>query len=71
MIFPYFQYGLLVFLSPLVGEWLSVNANAAHHGFPITFGITTSIMILIGTVILLRLLRDNPVPKEEIPSKEV
>jgi MFS family permease len=63
-------YGLLVGLSPLVGEWLYISGNASHHGFPITFGTTAGIMILTGLAIFVRLLRDNPVPKEGVPSEE-
>ncbi len=63
-------YGLLVGLSPLVGEWLYTYGNAAHHGFPITFGTTAGIMILIGLAAFVRLLRDNPVPREGIPFEE-
>jgi len=63
-------YGLLVGLSPLVGEWLWTHGYATHHGFPITFGTTAGIMILVGLAIFVRLLRDNPVPIEGIPSEE-
>ncbi|MEJ2597685.1 MAG: hypothetical protein P8Z00_05090 [Anaerolineales bacterium] len=38
--------------------------------FNVTFGITTGIMILVGLVVFVRLLRDNPVPIEGIPSDE-
>jgi hypothetical protein len=63
-------YGLLVSLSPLVGEWLWSRGYAAHHGFPITFGASAGIMILVGLTIFVRLLRDNPVPTEGIPSEK-
>jgi hypothetical protein len=63
-------YGLLVGLSPLVGEWLWTQGYATHHGFPITFGTSAGIMILVGLVVFARLLRDNPVPIEGIPSDE-
>lgn len=63
-------YGLLLGLSPLAGEWLWAQGYAAHHGFPLTFGITTGIMIIVGLVVFIRLLRDNPVPIEGIPSDE-
>jgi hypothetical protein len=66
---PYI-YGLLVGLSPLVGEWLWAHGYAAHYGFPITFGSAASIMILVGLVVFTRLLRDNPVPIGGIPSDE-
>jgi len=63
-------YGLLVGLSPLVGEWLWTHGYATHHGFPITFGTLAGIMILVGLAIFVRLLHDNPVPTEGLPSRE-
>ena len=63
-------YGLLVGLSPLVGEWLWINGYATHYGFPITFGTSAGIMILAGLAVFIRLLHDNPVPIEGIPSEE-
>ena len=57
-------YGLLIALSPLVGEWLYVYAKAPHHGFPITFGITAGVAILVGLVKFVRLLRDYPISTE-------
>jgi len=57
-----YVYGLLLGLSPLVGEWLFENWGASHHGFPITFGLTAGIMIATGLLVLMRLLRNNPVP---------
>jgi len=63
-------YGLLVGLAFLVGEWLWAHGYASHHGFPITFGTTAGIMILVGLAVFVRLLRDNPVPIEGIPSEE-
>ena len=63
-------YGLLVGLSFLGGEWLWARGYASHHGYPITFGTTAGIMILVGLAVFVRLLHDNPVPTEEIPSGE-
>jgi hypothetical protein len=65
-----YVYGLLVGFSPLVGEWLWNQGYASHHGFPLTFGISSGIMILVGLAAFVRLLRDNPLPSEEIPSEE-
>jgi hypothetical protein len=65
-----YVYGLLIGLSPLVGEWLWAHGYATHHGFPVTFGIAAGIMILIGLAVFVRLLRDNPVHREEIPYEE-
>jgi hypothetical protein len=63
-------YGLLVGLSPLVGEWLYTNGKAAHHGIPITFGTSAGIMILVGLALFVRLLRNNPVPMDRISSEK-
>lgn len=63
-------YGLLVGLSPLVGEWLWAHGYATHHGFPITFGTSAGIIILVGLALFIRLLHENPVPVEGIPSEE-
>ena len=65
-----YVYGLLAGLSPLVGEWLWAHGYATHHGFPITFGASTGIMILVGAVVFVRLLRANPIPTEEIQPGE-
>jgi hypothetical protein len=65
-----YLYGLLVGLSPMIGEWLWIHGHASHHGFPITFGTAAAIMILVGLVLFIRLLRANPLPAEGIPSEE-
>ena len=66
-----YVYGLLAGLSPLIGEWLWAHGYASHHGFPITFGITASVMILTGLFVFLRLLRAYPILKEENILEEV
>lgn len=63
-------YGVLVSLSPLVGEWLYVTSGASHHGFPITFGITAGLMIGVGLIKFALLLRDHPLPVEEASTVE-
>jgi hypothetical protein len=60
-----YLYGLLAALSPLVGEWLYRNANATHHGLPVTFGFTAGFVILVGLIIFIRLIRENPLPRED------
>jgi hypothetical protein len=64
-----YVYGLLAGLSPVVGEWLWTRGYATHHGFPITFGTAAGIMILVGLTVFVRLLHNNPVPIEGIPSE--
>jgi hypothetical protein len=60
-------YGLLLSVSPLVGEWLYSTYGVAHHGFPVTFGFSAGVMILSGLVTFVRFLRDNPLPDTEPP----
>lgn len=55
-----YLYGLLVGVAPPIGEWLWAHHLASHHGFPVTFGAVSGIMILTGTALLLRLLRRFP-----------
>jgi hypothetical protein len=54
----------------LIGEWLWTKGYAAHHGFPVTFGISSGIMILVGWILFVRFLRNNPVQREGMPSEE-
>ena len=66
-----YAYGVLVASSPLIGELLYRHWSAPHHGFPITFGVTATIMILTGLVLFMRLLHDRPVFTVEATSEEV
>ncbi|MBN1535589.1 MAG: hypothetical protein JW908_02570 [Anaerolineales bacterium] len=59
--YRFYVYALLAGFSPIIGEWLYINYGASHHGFPITFGITTGIIIVTGAIIFFRLLSNNPV----------
>jgi hypothetical protein len=65
-----YVYGLLVGFSPLVGEWLWLHNKASHHGFPVTFGTSAAVMIVVGLIVFVRLVRDNPLPVEGVPSEE-
>jgi hypothetical protein len=63
-------YGLMLALSPVVGEKLFARGFASHHGFPVTFGTTASVMAIVGIAVFARLLRDNPVPAGGDSSEE-
>lgn len=63
-----YLYGALLFVATPMGEWLYLYHGAAHHGYPIAFGITAGIMIVTGLVIFVRLLINNPVA--EMPEGE-
>jgi hypothetical protein len=60
----FYLYGIITALSPLVGEFLYTVYKVPHHGYPVTFGISSMVMIMTGLVIFVRLLRDNPLPVE-------
>ena len=64
-----YVYGLLMALSPLVGEWLWAHMGVPHHGFPVTFGVTAGIIIIIGLVKFTRLLRSHPSIVERLSSE--
>jgi hypothetical protein len=57
-------YGLMAGLSPLIGEWLWSHGYVTHHGFPVTFGVVSATMILVGSYLFIRFLHDNPLPQE-------
>ncbi len=59
-----YVYGILTALSIPVGEWLFSRFGVPHHGFPVTFGITSGIIVITGVVLFLRLLGRNPCLKE-------
>jgi DNA-binding MarR family transcriptional regulator len=42
-------YAVLLFIAPLIGEWLYANHGASHHGLPIVFGVIAGIMTMGGT----------------------
>ena len=60
-----YVYGLMLFLAPPIGEWLYANQGASHHGYPIVFGFSAGVMILVGLVLFIWMLRNNPLVDEE------
>ena len=63
-------YGVIIALSPLIGEVLYVYLKASHHGFPITFGIAAGLVILTGLVSFVRFLQDHPLPTDQPTTEE-
>jgi hypothetical protein len=63
-------YGVMIALSPLIGEVLYVHLHASHHGFPITFGTTSGLIILTGLVLFVRFLQDHPLPTDQSATEE-
>jgi hypothetical protein len=65
-----YLYAVLIALSPVAGEWLWVHRHVPHHGFPVTFGITSMVIILIGLYKFVGLVRGCRVPVEGRLSEE-
>jgi hypothetical protein len=65
-----YVYGLMLGLCPPVGEWLWSQGILAHHGFPVMFGTAAGVMILVGLVIFIRLLRNNPLDPDSLQAGE-
>jgi hypothetical protein len=62
----FYIYGIINCLAVVVGEFLFQFAGASHHGFPVAFGVTSSIMIIIGIILLVNFLRKYPKPGENL-----
>lgn len=66
-----YLYGILIALSPLIGELLYEYLQVPHHGYPVTFGFTAVLMIATGLVLLIRLLRDHPLYNQVGPVESI
>jgi hypothetical protein len=62
-------YGLMCFVAPIIGQYLYENYGASHHGYPITYGITSGLIVAIGLITFIRFLIHNP--SLEIPAEGV
>jgi hypothetical protein len=62
----FYIYGAMNCLAVVVGELLYQFAGAVHHGLPIAFGVTSSIMIIVGIVLLVNFIRKYPKPTEDL-----
>ncbi|MGB2963684.1 MAG: hypothetical protein WBB69_06825 [Anaerolineales bacterium] len=58
-------YGVLIAIAFPIGEWLWQMNRASHHGFPIVFGVLSSLMFLTGVGKFLAFLRNTSLPSEE------
>jgi hypothetical protein len=61
-----YLYGLLAGIAPPIGEWLWSRGLVSHHGYPLTFGVVSGVMIVVGLALFARLLRSYPAP-EDLP----
>jgi hypothetical protein len=56
-----YVYGALIALSPLVGEWFYRHLSVPHHGYPVAFGISAGLPLLVGLAKLIHLVRAYPI----------
>ncbi len=61
----FYIYGAMNSLAVVVGELLYQFAGAVHHGFPVAFGVTSSVTIIVGIVLLVKFIRKYPNPGKE------
>ena len=61
-----YVYGLMLALAAPVGEWLYQNFGASHHGYPVTYGFSALVILLVGLVKFITLVRNNPLPPEDL-----
>jgi len=55
-------YGIILALAPLVGEYLYQTFGAVHHGYPITYGLSTVIIFVTGLIKFITFMHHNPLP---------
>ena len=58
-------YGIMISAAPVVGEYLYQIHGFSHHGFPITFGFLSAVLVVTGLIILVRLLKKDPAQDKE------
>jgi hypothetical protein len=52
-------------LSFLVGELLYTHLGVFHHGYPMSFGFTATVIIVTGLAVFGRFLLKHPLPTAE------
>lgn len=56
----FYIYGAMNSLAVIIGEILYKFSGASHHGFHIVFGVTSSVMIIIGIFLFVSFIRKYP-----------
>ena len=56
----FFLYGVAIAVAPAIGEWLWRSDYAAHHGYPVVFGITAVVIAAIGIAKFTLLVQSHP-----------
>ena len=66
-----YVYGILIALALPGGEWLYQNAGFSHHGWPVTFGTLSGIMLARGLYKFITLVKETPLQVEEQTVQEL
>ena len=61
-----YVYGLMLALAAPAGEWLYQTYKVPHHGYPVSYGLSAMIILLVGLVKFTTLVRNNPLPPEDL-----
>jgi len=64
-----YLYGILIAAAPMVGELLWRYLDVPHHGYPVTFGLTTLIIVGTGLTLLARLISEHPIEEINDPGE--
>ena len=62
----FYIYGAMNSMAVVVGELLYQFAGAVHHGFPVAFGVTSSIMIIVGGLFFAKFIRKYPKTADDV-----
>jgi len=65
-----FFYGALAAVAPAVGEALFRRGFASHHGFPITFGLVSMIIVVCGLMRFRQVVLGRTPGSEALPGAE-
>lgn len=60
-----FLYGIITSLGGLIGEFLYARFQVPHHGLPLTFGLISGILFLIGIITIWRIYKTKPMAPQE------
>jgi hypothetical protein len=65
-----YLYGILIAAAPLVGELLWRYLGIPHHGYPVTFGLATLIIVGTGLTLLIRVIIEHPIEEVRQPRED-
>ena len=61
-----FLYGVVCSLAIWIGEFLYNQYQVPHHGLPLTFGIISGALVLIGVFTIWKIYKNNPTTPQDV-----